>query len=414
MSFFINELTKLLPGSLTSTPIFLTIQLVLAEIVQYAQDFKYKMKIKKHYYCITDKYNKPDFRFIFQNRKDAERKIRQIKNSTKGETLFLSKYKRDFFVDGIKRALISENTKLNIRKGCWTALEVKKLSLLENVKPEKLFAQVRNSKNKELQYSKTNQARLVSSGLAKIPAKISDSTFAPFEKVDWDNSFLTTNSFAMAVVFLFVTAIGFVFFNNHKTNNEIAEMMIQTHAQTTQRVVAAQKKALNAKEQELSEQFDEDFNKFVIAALQSFENLKQEEFEKEILKIIKGTPMEKMSSLIAKQDRTVSAFLVGIAKKESNFGKRVPVLNGEDCFNYWGYRGIRDRMGSGGHTCFNSREDAIETVAGRLERLVKADVDTPQEMVLWKCGSACNSDPNAQKWISDVNIYFSQLEEGNS
>jgi hypothetical protein len=372
------------------------------------------MKIKKHYYCITDKYNKPDFRFLFQNRKDAERKIKQIKNSTKGETLFLSKYKRDFFVDGIRGHLVDDSSKLNIRKGCWTALEVKRLSLLENVKPEKLFEKVKSSKNKDLQYSKTNRASFVSSGLAKLPNDISDTAFAPFEKVDWDNSFLTTKGFAMAVVSLFIAATGFVFFNSHKTNTEIAEMMIRNHALATQKVVAVQERALDAKEQKLSEQFDEDFNKFVIAALQSFENLKQEEFEKEILKIVKGTPMAKMSSLIAKQDRTVAAFLVGIAKKESNLGKRVPVLNGQDCFNYWGYRGIRERMGSGGHTCFDSPEDAIETVAGRLERLVKADVDTPQEMVLWKCGSACSSDPNAQKWINDVNLYFSRLEEGNS
>jgi hypothetical protein len=372
------------------------------------------MKIKKQYYCITDKYNKPDFRFLFQDQKDAERKIKQIKNSTKGETLFLSKYKRDFFVDGIKKNVVSPNIQLDVRKGCWTALEVKKLSLLENVKPEKLFSQVKISKDYLLQYSKTNRGSIVSNGFEKIPSEISDTTFAPFEKVDWDNSFLRTKSFAMAVIALFALTTGFVFFNNHKTNTEIAELMVQTHAATTQKAVETQAKVLDAKEQKLSEQFDEDLDKFVIAALQSFENLKQEEFEKEILKIVKGTPMEKMSSLIAKQDRTVAAFLVGIAKKESNLGKRVPVLNGQDCFNYWGYRGIRERMGSGGHTCFDSPEDAIETVGGRLERLVKADVDTPQEMVLWKCGSACSSDPNAQKWINDVDMYFSELENGNS
>ncbi len=90
----------------------------------------------------------------------------------------------------------------------------------------------------------------------------------------------------------------------------------------------------------------------------------------------------------------------------------MPVLNGKDCYNYWGYRGIRKRMGSGGHTCFDSPEDAVKTVGGRISRLVKSGVDTPQEMVLWKCGSNCNATGGwaaAHKWISDVNMYYSKM-----
>lgn len=372
------------------------------------------MKIKKQYYCITDKYNKPDFRFLFQDAKDAARKIKQIKNSTHGETLFLSKYKRDFFVDGVKKGIVSPSKKINIRRGCWTSLQVKKLSLLENIKPETLFSQIKASKDHELCYSKTRERETITNGLEKFASPMSDPFVAPFEKIDWQNSFLTTKGFATAIATLVMITIGSVLMINHKANTQIAEMMLQSHALTTQKAIENQIKVLGAKDQELSEQFDQDLNNFVLATLQSFENIKQEEFEKEIMRIVKGSPMEKMAPLIAKQDRTVAAFLVGIAKKESNLGRRVPVLNGQDCFNYWGYRGIRPRMGSGGHTCFDSPEDAIETVGGRLGRLVKADVDTPQEMVLWKCGSACASDPGAQKWISDVNLYFSELKEGNS
>lgn len=372
------------------------------------------MKIKKQYYCITDNYNKPDFRFLFQDEKDAAKKIKQIKNSTRGETLFISKYKRDFFVDGIKKNFIGSRKKIQIRKGCWTSLQVKKLFLLESVKPEALFKQTTASQNFILSYSKTRQRESLVGGLGKINSPIAEPIIAPFQKVDWQNSFLTTRGFATVVATLVIVAIASIFSFNHRTNTKIAEMMLQSHALTTQKAIEGQAKIIENKDQERSEQFDQDLNKFVLSTLKSFENLKQEEFEKEIIRIIKGSPMEKMAPLIAKQDRTVAAFLVGIAKKESNFGRRVPVLNGEDCFNYWGYRGIRTRMGSGGHTCFDSPQDAIETVGGRLGRLVSADVDTPQEMVLWKCGSACASDSGAQKWIDDVSSYFSELKKDNS
>lgn len=137
--------------------------------------------------------------------------------------------------------------------------------------------------------------------------------------------------------------------------------------------------------------------------------------EDEIKKMTKGYPIEKMAPLIAKQDPIVAAFLVGIARKESSWGEHVPVLNGEDCFNYWGYRGIRKRMGTGGHTCFDSREDAINTVAKRIKFLVSNEkLNTPGKMVVaWKCGYDCSwDDPKAvKKWISDVEMYFNKFNE---
>lgn len=139
----------------------------------------------------------------------------------------------------------------------------------------------------------------------------------------------------------------------------------------------------------------------------------KDEFEKEILKMVKGYPIEEMVPEIVKKDRIVAAFLVAIAKKESNWGKRVPVLNGEACYNLWGYRGIRERMGTGGHTCFDSPKDAVDTVAKRMETLIKEyDRDTPSKMVVWKCGSDCNvtgGQAAADKWISDVAMYFNKL-----
>ena len=140
----------------------------------------------------------------------------------------------------------------------------------------------------------------------------------------------------------------------------------------------------------------------------------QERFDERVRTMVKGYPIEQMVPYILKQDRMVAAFLVSIAKKESAWGKHVPVLDGQDCFNYWGYRGIRPLMGTGGHTCFNGRQDAVETVATRLKTLIeKNQLDTPEKMIIWKCGSSCNghSSESVRKWISDVDMYFSALSD---
>lgn len=141
----------------------------------------------------------------------------------------------------------------------------------------------------------------------------------------------------------------------------------------------------------------------------------EQALREEITKMVKGYPIEKMVPYIAKKDRTVAAFLVAIAKKESNWGKRAPVLKGQECYNFWGYRGLRRLMGTGGHTCFNSQKDAVDTVAKRIENLIKEyGRNTPKEMIVWKCGSDCSAaggQAAANKWISDVAMYFNELNE---
>lgn len=133
--------------------------------------------------------------------------------------------------------------------------------------------------------------------------------------------------------------------------------------------------------------------------------------ENHVRTVVSGYPIEVMAPYIALHNKTSAAFLVGIAKKESNWGKRVPVLEDQDCFNYWGYRGIRRMMGTGGHTCFNSRQDAVETVAKRLNTLIHSEeLNTPEKMIVWKCGFSCSghSRESVKKWIADVDMYFSQ------
>lgn len=169
----------------------------------------------------------------------------------------------------------------------------------------------------------------------------------------------------------------------------------------------------------LAETFLEDETNDISASqedvfLEYFSEVAEEEYRSKITEMVKGYPIEPMLPYIFEKDRTVAAFLVSIAKKESNWGKRVPVLEGQDCFNYWGYRGVRRLMGTGGHTCFNSRKDAVDTVARRIEKLVYSEqLNTPEKMILWKCGFSCegHSRESVKKWISDVDMYFSRLED---
>lgn len=141
----------------------------------------------------------------------------------------------------------------------------------------------------------------------------------------------------------------------------------------------------------------------------------KEVLEKKIREMVVGYPIEDMVPFIMKKDPMVASFLIAIAKKESAWGKRVPLMKSHDCFNYWGYRGKRRFMGTGGHTCFNSPEDAVNTVSRRIEKLIFTEkVDTPAEMmVVWKCGYDCSAHAKAdtKKWIQDVELYFHELDE---
>ncbi len=141
----------------------------------------------------------------------------------------------------------------------------------------------------------------------------------------------------------------------------------------------------------------------------------QEAFEARARAMVKGYPIEKMLPEIFKQDRVVAAFLIAMAKQESQWGKRVPVLNGQDCLNYWGFRSKRARMGTGGHTCFDSIADAVQTVGHRVEELVyKYNRTTANRMIIWKCGYSCDGhDPyNVASWKRTVQMYYDKLMKG--
>lgn len=133
-------------------------------------------------------------------------------------------------------------------------------------------------------------------------------------------------------------------------------------------------------------------------------------FERNVKKMVSDSPMEKMVPYLALKNKKTAAYLVAIAKKESNFGKYSPKKRGKECFNYWGYKGTHNRNAAG-YSCFDSPAQAVNIVGKRIDRLIAQNVDTPGEMVVWKCGSACTatSDPGAAKWVSDVALYYRKV-----
>jgi hypothetical protein len=132
--------------------------------------------------------------------------------------------------------------------------------------------------------------------------------------------------------------------------------------------------------------------------------------EKDIRKLVKGYPIEKMAPYIADKDKKTAAFLVAIAKKESNWGVYSPKKRGKTCYNYWGYQGPENTTVSG-YSCFSSPRQAVNVVGRRINNLVAQKVDTPREMVLWKCGASCTRSGarGEAKWVRDVEFYYKKV-----
>lgn len=134
---------------------------------------------------------------------------------------------------------------------------------------------------------------------------------------------------------------------------------------------------------------------------------KPSELHQQLSKIIKDAPMSEMIGDIAKKDRAVAAYLVGIAMKESKYGTYAPKKDGADCYNYWGYRG-KENTTKSGYSCFDSPAHAVAVVGGKIESMLKYGPRTPAQMISWKCGSTCaGHDPaSVTKWIADVSINY--------
>lgn len=128
--------------------------------------------------------------------------------------------------------------------------------------------------------------------------------------------------------------------------------------------------------------------------------------------LVGQNPISAMVPFIAKRDKPVAAFLVAIAKKESDWGKHTPKKAGKECFNFWGYRGGENPTQSG-YSCFDSPEHAVKIVGNRIEKLVNQKINTPDKMVVWKCGRDCEAaggQAAANKWVSDVAHIYNKLQ----
>jgi hypothetical protein len=132
--------------------------------------------------------------------------------------------------------------------------------------------------------------------------------------------------------------------------------------------------------------------------------------EVQIKKMVADSPIREMAPFIAKKNKKVAAYLVAIAKKESNWGLYAPKKAGKDCYNYWGYRGPENTTESG-YSCFNSPAQAVNIVGNRLNDLIVKKIDAPRDMILWKCGNnrAARVTASAAKWVRDVNLYYKKM-----
>ena len=166
-------------------------------------------------------------------------------------------------------------------------------------------------------------------------------------------------------------------------------------------------------EKEISSKEEDD--KYIVDLSKYLEIEASKDFNRKVKELVRGYPIEAFLPYLLNEDHEVVSFYIAIARKESNWGKRVPVLNGKDCYNYVGYRGKSEKMGTGGHTCFANREEAVKVVSKRIEELIKKyGRDTAKEMVVWKCGSDCNATGGqaaANKWISDVDMILKELKK---
>ena len=137
------------------------------------------------------------------------------------------------------------------------------------------------------------------------------------------------------------------------------------------------------------------------------------ELAREIRELTQNFPIEVMAQAIARYDREIAGLIVGIGKKESNWGKRTPKLQGEECYNFWGYRGAGTRgFTPDGYGCWDKPEEAVKTIGDRLSKLREVRLSAePARMIVWKCGNSCagHSDESVRKWIADVNFYFQEI-----
>ena len=139
---------------------------------------------------------------------------------------------------------------------------------------------------------------------------------------------------------------------------------------------------------------------------------REETYTKNLESLMKGYPMAKMSEELVEvygSKPEIVALLVGIARKESAWGKYTPKKNGKECYNYWGYTGLGSKGRTGRWSCFADEKEAVQVVGKRLAALAAAAKSTkPKNLTVWKCGNSCagHSKASVKSWISQIDTYY--------
>jgi len=330
-------------------------------------------------FCLVDFRNRPQLNYTFPSREKAREYIRKIKNNPLGVTAIYPDGRREYFEQGLPDGFFQHCDKsARIKRGCHAKYEIRKLNTLDGLR-----GNIKNLESADLgNWKRRSVFSLFMLGNRKVYA-------------------------ALVIVSLIVFSSS-LYFQNQYGRNAVAQSQNAGNETLGQVAGATDEKIGNLEESTDSlELADEEI---IMNLLGKIEEARAEEFEAEILRYIKGRPMEAMAPYIAKQPPIVAAFIVGIAMKESKFGLYAPHSSGRDCYNYWGYKG-RENTTASGYSCFNSPEHAIQVVGKKINSLVARGISNPAQMISWKCGRTCSWDnpENVRKWIADVGIYFHKI-----
>jgi hypothetical protein len=326
-------------------------------------------------FCFVDFRNRPQYKYTFSSLEKAKEYLRKIQNNPLGATILHADGRREYFSSGVPENLINLQD-IQIKKGCHVKYKIRPLAVLDGIAP--------NAKKEKgtniLNWKSRKTSSLFMIGNLKFSACL-----------------LTISLFAFTSTFFLQQNLGQLNFSDRSVGHPV--------------VLGASDSQIENSDGngDISLQLgDEDV---IMSLIGKIDDERHDDFKQEILHYIKGKPMEDMAPYIAKQPRTVAAFIVGIAMKESKFGVYAPHdANGNDCHNYWGYRGPENTTASG-YSCFTSPEHAVQVVGKKINKLVAQGISNPTEMISWKCGSTCagHGTENVRKWIADVGVNFYRI-----
>ncbi|HCU70441.1 MAG TPA: hypothetical protein DIC35_01650 [Candidatus Moranbacteria bacterium] len=213
----------------------------------------------------------------------------------------------------------------------------------------------------------------------------------------------------VGLIFLVAIAVSFVFHQYYTTDvlNKGKEIKV-SHIKQKKLFKIAPKEEIMSNNVLRCEPSNISSNKNRLAGKYS---LNQFLIKRNIEKLVGNKPMKNMVGEIASRNLETASYLVAIAKHESNLGKFSPKKDGKDCFNYWGFRGSYNKTKSG-YSCFDSPEQAVSVVGNRIQRLNEIEnINTPEEMLVWKCGSSCagHNPSDVKRWKENVDYYYKKI-----